>query len=275
MVGQPGRQGRGARGGTIGVGQAGRHGPILVGGEQHIVQDEPEDAGKEGHGGTRHVDQAGPAADRTPDFADELGEGRAFRTDGVGDAVVRLPCLGQTEARQVVDMDAPDPVVASTADREDGEPAKQPGDVVEQHAVTTEEDGRANDRVRDVALGEGPLHERLAPEIRQRRAAAGMRDAHVHDPLDPRPLGRVEERPRVGDGQLVIDGATARTAPSRCCRASSPPRATPPGPGDRRSRAAARQSRSLGGARPGCPVRVRTWRPAWRSARGRGARPSS
>ena len=209
MVGQPDRQGRGARGGTIRVGQAGRHGPILVGGEQHVVQGEPKDARKEGHRGTRHVDQAGLAADRASDFADEFGEGRPFRTDGVGDAVVRLPCFGQTEMRQVVDMDAADPVVASTADRKDGEPAEEPGDVVEQDAVTTEEDGRANDRVRDVALGEGPLHECLAPEIRQRRAAAGVRDADVHDSLDPRPLGGVEERPRVGDGQLMIDGAAA------------------------------------------------------------------
>ena len=104
------------------------------------------------------LDQAGPAADRTPYFADELGECRAFRTDGVGDAVVRLCRLGQTEAGQVVDMDASDPVVASTADREDGESAEQPCDVVEQHAVTTEEDGRANDGVRDVTFGECPLH---------------------------------------------------------------------------------------------------------------------
>ena len=174
---------------------------------------QPEGAGEEGHGGTRDVDQARPAADRAPDFADEFGEGRPFRTDGVGDAVVRLPRLGQAEVGQVIDMDAPDPVVASTADCEDREPAEQPGDVVEQDAVTAEEDGGANDGVGDVALGEGPLHLCLAPEIRQRRAAAGVRDAHVHDPLDPCPPGRVEQRPRVGDGQLVVDGATAEAHP--------------------------------------------------------------
>ena len=108
---------------------------------------------------------AGPAADGVTYGADEFGEGRPLRTHCVGDAVVRLDRLGQAEARQVVDVDAADPVVPPASDGEDGQPAQQPGDVVEQHAVATEQNGRPQDRVRDIALGQRPLHHGLAPEV--------------------------------------------------------------------------------------------------------------
>ena len=50
----------------------------------------------------------------------------------------------------------------------------------------------------DVALGQGPLHQRLAPEIGRARVDTRVRDAHVDDPLHPGTLGCVEEGPGVG-----------------------------------------------------------------------------
>ena len=186
--------------------------------------------GRDGHG-------CRPLADGL----DELGEGRPLGADGVGHAVVRLRCLRQAQGCEVVDMDAPDPVVAPAADGKDGQPAQEPGDVVEQDPVAAEEDGGADDRVRHIALRQCPLHEGLAPEVGQRRAAARVGDAHVHDPLDPGPPGGVEERPRVGDRSLVVDGAVGEAHPVRVVQGGRSGQRCHQALSDRRSRVAGRR----------------------------------
>ena len=93
--------------------------------------------------------------------------------------------------------------------------AHQPGDVVEQHAVPAKEDGRPEDRVRHVAFHEGALDESLTPEVRKRRVDAGVGDADVHDPLDPRVPGRAEEDPRVLDRLVVVGAVVGEAHPIR------------------------------------------------------------
>ena len=94
------------------------------------------------------MDEPAPAADRLPDGAHELVEGGPLGPDGIRHAVASLGGLGQTELRQIVHVDAPNPIVAVPPDGEHGQSAQEPGDVVEQDAIATEEDGRAHNGVR-------------------------------------------------------------------------------------------------------------------------------
>ena len=59
------------------------------------------------------------------------------------------------------------------------------GDVVDQHAVPAEQDGRAHDRMRHARLAEDPLDLRLAAEVGVGRVGARVGDGHVHDPAHP------------------------------------------------------------------------------------------
>ena len=118
---------------------------------------------------------SGPAASRTtsdvpaPACDAELGE--VLRGDGLHAA----RRLRQDEERQ-----APE----------------QPRHVVDQHLPVPEDEGRADDRVREPGAGEGVLDGRLAPEVRIRRVGGGMRDAQLDDAPDPGRSGGLEQPDR-------------------------------------------------------------------------------
>ena len=127
--------------------------------------------------------------------------------------VERVGAGGDGERGQVVDVDRPDPVVAPAAYGEHREVAEQPGDVVEQHPVAAEQDGRPQHRVGHADLGQRALDLGLPAEVAVRGRDARMRDGHVDDPLDARPARRVEERAQVGHGPVVIGCAVGEADP--------------------------------------------------------------
>ena len=143
-----------------------------------------------------HVSITNPSiASPFPYFRGKALVERSLAETGVSYAVLRPAILFGGEAGEVVDVDPADAVGTTTAHGEDGDVAEEPSDVVDQDAVAAEEDGRADDGVGEIALGERPLHQGLAPEVGKGRVAAGVGDAHVHDPLDTRPLRGMEQRP--------------------------------------------------------------------------------
>src|ERR1022692_1456294 len=149
------------------------------------------------------------------DGVDQLYEGWPFWTHRVGHAILALERLLKTEAREIVNVDPPDPVVASAANGEGGKMAQQPGDVVDQHAVATEQDGRTHHRVGHAGLDQRPFDERLATKIWQWRVRARVRDADVHDALNAGEARGVKERPGVSDRQFVIDSIVRKAHPVR------------------------------------------------------------
>ncbi len=171
--------------------------------------------------GTRTIGRV--AADHVPDHAHQLDEGRALRADRVGHAVAPLGTLGHAQLGQVVDVDGPDAVVAPAPHREGGQVSEEPGDVVDEHPVATEQDGGSENGERQPGLGQRPFDERLAPEVGVGRLDARMGDAHVDDPLDPGPLGRLEEGARVHDGQVVIDLSAGEAHPVRVVEGGGAP----------------------------------------------------
>ena len=89
-------------------------------------------------------------------------------TDRVDDAILAGHPHLQAQLGQVVDVDPTDPVVAPATDREHREVSEQPGDVVDQHAVAAEEDGRSEDGVGEPAAGQGALDAGPCPGSRGR-----------------------------------------------------------------------------------------------------------
>ena len=105
--------------------------------------------------GTRTMRAWLPTASRI--CVDELEEGRPLGSDRRRSRCRSCSApLADAELGQVVDVDGPDPVVAPAADGEDRQAAQQPGDVVDEHAVAAEEDGRAQDGVRTRRTRPGP-----------------------------------------------------------------------------------------------------------------------
>src|SRR5581483_3101862 len=100
------------------------------------------------------------------------------------DDVLVASAVLDSQARKIVDVHAADAVVASPTNGKDGQPAQQPRDVVQQYAVSAEENRRAEDGERQLALDERALDKRLAPEVRIGRLDARVGDADVHDSTD-------------------------------------------------------------------------------------------
>ena len=110
-------------------------------------------------------------------------------------------------------MDGPDAVVAAAADGEDGETPEQPGDVVDEHPVATEQDGRAQDGVRHAGLGQSPFDQSLASEVGVGRINARVGDAHVDHALDAGATGGVEQGAGILDSPLVVARAVGEADP--------------------------------------------------------------
>ena len=161
--------------------------------------------------------------------------------------------LATAQPGEIVDMDAPDPVVPPPPDGKDGKMAQQPGDVVEEHAVATEQDGGTDHGEGHPGLGQGPLDQCLPPEVGRGGLDARVGDADVDDPLHAGPLGRVEEGPWSWPRPRRGRSGRGRTGPSRCCRGWWPLGATSTRP----SWSSKSSGRTLDGrtaaARPGMP----------------------
>ena len=95
-------------------------------------------------------------------------EGEGLRSDGVHDPVAALFSLVDGDAGEIVDIDGLDPVTAVSENAEEGEPPEDPGDVVDEDILTSEEDRRPQDRPAYSETPQLPLQERLPPEIFQR-----------------------------------------------------------------------------------------------------------
>ena len=87
---------------------------------QHV---EPERELIAGRAGDRDPHQPRPTPDGGTNGGDEFDEGGTLGSDGIGHAVVAFESFCHAETRQIVDVDASDPVVAPSPDGEDGEMA--------------------------------------------------------------------------------------------------------------------------------------------------------
>ena len=260
------RQPGGPCGRPVGVGQAGGHGPVLVRGQQDVVERQPRHRDRTAPP-TRDVDDRGTGNRPPHGWTDTSSRkvGLSGPTASVTLSAASAP--RHTEPGQIIDVDAADPVVPPPPDREQRQVAEEPGDVVDEHAVAAEEDGRTDDGIGDVGLGQRPLYQSLAPEVGVRRArCSGLVMLTWTIRSDPGPPGGEEQasgswpprgRGRPGDG---------RSAPSRCCTGWWPPGGTRPARADRRSPAGG--LRCPDGHRPlGMPGQVRTVRPPATRAR--------
>ena len=166
MIGQPGRDGGGPRRRAVGVGQAIGHRPVLVAGEEDIVQRQPE-AGRKGPC-ARDPDDPGPAADGFANPSPARGtSGASGPTASVTLSSLSAP-LADTELGQIVDVDAPDPVVPPPADGEDGR--RRSSQAMLLSSTPSPPNRMAGRRIAygDLGLGQRPLHQRLPPEVGQR-----------------------------------------------------------------------------------------------------------
>ena len=116
---------------------------------------------------------------------------------------------------QIVDVDAPDPIVAPTSDGEHREVPQQPGDVVDQHPVATEEDRRAQHGVRQPALGQGPSTNALPRKYGHGRAALGWVMLTWTMRCTPARLAAWNKAREVGDRQIMIDAPMGESHPVR------------------------------------------------------------
>ena len=87
---QPLGESRRTRRRPLRVGQPGRHGLVLVAGEQDVVEGQADQTREEGYRHTRHVHDAGVTADHVPDRSDQFDEGGPLGAHGISDAVVAL-----------------------------------------------------------------------------------------------------------------------------------------------------------------------------------------
>jgi len=90
-------------------------------------------------------------------------------------------------------MNRTDAVLAGPAHREDWQPAEQPGDVVDQDAVTAEQDRGPQHGVRQAKITQRLLDRRLAAEVRVRGVGARVGDRYVHHPGHTRLGGCLEQ----------------------------------------------------------------------------------
>ena len=83
--------------------------------------------------------------------------------------------------------------VAPGCDAEHRETPEQPGDVVDEDVAPAEEDGGAQDCVREPGLAQRALDLCLAAEVREARVERRVRDRDVDDALDAGLGGGPEE----------------------------------------------------------------------------------
>ena len=140
IVGDPllDARGPGRRPGS--VGEVVGHSSILVPGEQDVSQRDVEKRGSHGQEDARYLDHFGAAPDCSSDGLYELKEGWTIGADCVDNTGLPASPGGHREFREIIHMDRPDAVVATSTHREDREVSEQPGDVVDEHAVGAEQE---------------------------------------------------------------------------------------------------------------------------------------
>ena len=105
------------------------------------------------------------------------------------------------------------PVVAAPGDREHGEAAQEPGDVVDEDVLAAEDDGGADDGVGQAGLAYVVLDEGLAAEVGQGRFGRWVGDADVDYATDAGGYRGIDEAEGVADGGVVVDVASGESDP--------------------------------------------------------------
>ena len=85
---------------------------VLLGGEQYVAQYQAGGCRRRRHQPARGGQKHRTAAGRGPDRADDVLEGDGLRADRVDREVVRARVQLGAGAREVIDVDRPDPVAA-------------------------------------------------------------------------------------------------------------------------------------------------------------------
>jgi len=197
IVGQPVREGGGPGGGSLRVGQTVGHCSVFITSQQHVTERRSHDPGEERKDEPGNPDQHRTTPDDLPDGSDQLNEGGSLGSYGVAHAIKAFGAFLKTELGEIVDVNCSDAVVTSTAYGENRKMTKQPGDVIDQDAVTAEEDGRTQHRVGHARLGQGPFDQSFAAKVGKRGVCTGMGNTDVHDALDAGEPRGLEERARV------------------------------------------------------------------------------
>ena len=148
----------------------------------------------------RHPVDGRPGPHGIADPHDQLQERGPVRAHGVDGAVPAGRGLLEGQSGQVVNVDGSDPVVPPASDEEHRQAAEQPHDVVDQHPVPAEQNGRPQDRVRHSRPGQGLLDQGLAPKVGKLGRGARVSDAHMDDALYAGLRGGLEQRAGVGHG---------------------------------------------------------------------------
>ena len=182
-------------------------------GDEHVPYGKADAAGGDPRHGNGNVHDPRTAPGGGADLAHHLLEGHRLGPDGIDREVLgRLRGL-DADIRDIAGVDRADPVATIARDREDRQAPQQPGDVVHQDVAATEDDGRANHRMGQAALGERLLDECLASEVGEARVERGLRDAQVDDAPDSGLTRRAEQRLRVLDRSIEADVAPVEADP--------------------------------------------------------------
>ena len=212
---EPVAEPRGAGRGAFGDEEAGGEPGDLLGGEQDVAEEDADDAREREREARRQMHDVRTAAERALEQAEEFVEGVRLGADGVDHGVFVAEGGIHGEGGHIFDVDGAHAVAAVAGDGEDREAPQQPGDVVDEHVLAAEDDGRPQDRVRKPRLLDGLFEQRLAAVVRQRRGQRRVGDADVHDAPDAGSLRSGDQRPGVVDGAREVRLAVREAHPVR------------------------------------------------------------
>ena len=159
------------------------------------------------------MDEAGAAAGGATDLTQQFVEGEGLGADSVEGYVAFGGGGFNGEARDIVNVDRLKPVIDASRNEEDGEAAKEPGDVVDEHVFATEDNGGPDDGVGQSGSVDVVLDLSLASEVGEGRGSIGVGDADVDDAPDSGGDGGVDEVTGVAGGCVVVDVASGESDP--------------------------------------------------------------
>jgi hypothetical protein len=154
-----------------------------------------------------------PHANDASKLPDELAVAVGLRANGIDDPVRALDSLCDSEVGEIVNVDGLQAIVTCPEDSEDGEVAEHPGNVVDEDVLTSEENGRTEDRVRKPGFSEVALDQSLPAEVLKGRILRWIRDADVDYAGNSCATRRGEEGARVVHGLRVAEVSVIEAHP--------------------------------------------------------------
>src|SRR5579872_3369327 len=163
----------------------------------------------------RQMDEPSTAAHALRNQSHQFFEGKCLRPNCVDHGFAWPLHRVHHQLRHVPHVDRTNSITPVPRNPKDRKMPHEPRNIVDENIFRAENYSRPQNRVRQPRLDHRLLHLRFPSVVAQRRLCRRIRNAHLHNPFDPRVVGRRDECARVPNCALVVRRSTRKPHPIR------------------------------------------------------------